>query len=158
MEPHLRWQESLGETTYRRLIANRQFTEVARLAIAIDSRTNLLFSFEKMALRDAVRSPAGAKAFATALFELLHGTEAPDARFASWVEALEYAASSSDPCPYMAGRHRLWINRAAQGPFLLQADRHPRSLAAMRFALWLRVRALVARLQVALGCREKGAS
>ncbi len=85
---HLRWQESLDETTYRRLIANRQFTEVARLAIAIESRTNLLFSFEKMALRDAVRSPAGAKAFATALFELLHGTEAPDARFASWVEAL----------------------------------------------------------------------
>ena len=85
---HLRWQESLSETTFRRMIANRQFAEVAQLAIAVESRTNLLFSFEKMALRDAVRSPAGAKAFATALFELLHGTEAPDARFASWVEAL----------------------------------------------------------------------
>lgn len=35
-------------------------------AVAIESRTNLLFSFEKMALRDAVRSPAGARVLAFA--------------------------------------------------------------------------------------------
>jgi hypothetical protein len=85
----VRWRESLSERSFRHLIANHQFTEVAGLAIAIESRTNLLFSFEKMALRDAVRSPTGARDFATALFEFLHGTERPEARFSSWVAALD---------------------------------------------------------------------
>jgi hypothetical protein len=58
----------LSEASFRRLIANRQFEEAARLASSIESRTNLLFSFEKMALRDAIRSPAGAQAFACSLF------------------------------------------------------------------------------------------
>jgi hypothetical protein len=35
----------------------------------------LLFSFEKMALRDAVRSDAGPKRFAEGLFEFLYGQE-----------------------------------------------------------------------------------
>jgi hypothetical protein len=42
--------------------------------VRIESRTNLLFSFEKMALRDAIEDPAGAKAFATGLFEYVYGT------------------------------------------------------------------------------------
>jgi hypothetical protein len=32
-----------------------------------------LFSFEKMAIGDAVKSAAGAKAFATGLYEFPHG-------------------------------------------------------------------------------------
>src|SRR5579872_738375 len=72
-QAHLRWQDDLSEATLRRLIAERQFETVARLASAIESRTNFLFSFEKMALRDAIRSPVGAQRFAPALFEFLHG-------------------------------------------------------------------------------------
>lgn len=86
---HLRWQESLSETSFRRLLSGRQFAEIARLASAIESRTNLLFSFEKMALRDAIRSPAGAQAFSSALFDFLYGPESLDIRFASWVAALD---------------------------------------------------------------------
>jgi hypothetical protein len=86
---HLRWQEELSEASFRRLIANRQFGEAARLTSSIESRTNLLFSFEKMALRDAIRSPAGAQAFASALFDFLHGSEPPEMRFASWIAALD---------------------------------------------------------------------
>jgi hypothetical protein len=86
---HLRWQEELSEASFRRLIANRQFGEAARLASSIESRTNLLFSFEKMALRDAIRSPAGAQAFACAIFDLLHGGEPSEIRFASWIAALD---------------------------------------------------------------------
>jgi hypothetical protein len=52
---HLRWEEELNEASFRRLIENRQFGEPAHLASSIESRTNLLFSFEKMALRDAIR-------------------------------------------------------------------------------------------------------
>src|ERR1700759_1566891 len=72
---HLRWQDDLSEASFRRLIATRQFEQAARLASAIESRTNLLFSFEKMALRDAIRSPAGAQAIACAPFRFLHGKE-----------------------------------------------------------------------------------
>lgn len=53
------------------------------------SPARLLFSFEKMALRDGIRSPAGAQAFACALFDVLHGHEPPEVRFASWIVALD---------------------------------------------------------------------
>jgi hypothetical protein len=86
---HLRWQEALGESSIRRLVYGRRFAEIARLATSIESRTNLLFSFEKMALRDAVRSPAGAKAFANALFDLLYGSDPLDVRFDRWIAAVE---------------------------------------------------------------------
>jgi hypothetical protein len=85
---HRRWRDVLSEPTFRRMIEERQFQKIASLAIGIESRTNLLFSFEKMALRDAVRSPAGAQAFATALFELLHGDESLEVSFSSWVAAV----------------------------------------------------------------------
>jgi hypothetical protein len=85
---HLRWQEVLSEPAFRRLLDQRQYGQIASLASSIESRTNLLFSFEKMALRDAVRSPAGAQAFATALFDLLHGSESLDIRFSSWIAAV----------------------------------------------------------------------
>jgi hypothetical protein len=87
---HLRWQENLDEACFRRWVAKGQFGNVARLASAIESRTNLLFSFEKMALRDALRSPAGAQAFASALFEFLHGAGDPQVRFESWIAALDH--------------------------------------------------------------------
>jgi hypothetical protein len=86
---HKRWQDDLSEVSFRRLITNRQFQEAARLASSIESRTNLLFSFEKMALRDAIRSAAGAHAFASALFEFLHGDDPPEIRFESWIATLD---------------------------------------------------------------------
>jgi hypothetical protein len=85
---HRRWRDALSEATFRRMIDERQFRKIASLAIGIESRTNLLFSFEKMALRDAVRSPAGAQAFATALFGLLHGEGSLEVRFSNWVVAV----------------------------------------------------------------------
>lgn len=47
---HLRWQEALSESAFSRLLDDRQFAEIARLATNIESRTNLLFSFEKISL------------------------------------------------------------------------------------------------------------
>src|SRR4051812_17091956 len=87
-EAHQRWQTALGETIFEGLIKATKFEEIAAAATRIESRSNLLFSFEKMALRDAVRSPAGAKAFALALYDFLHGAEPMEARFARWVEAV----------------------------------------------------------------------
>ena len=49
----------------------------------------MLFSSEKMALRDAVRTPAGAQAFATGLHGFLHGEGALEERFARWVDTVD---------------------------------------------------------------------
>src|SRR5690349_18279765 len=53
---HLRWEEALNEPDWRTLLKQGAYVEAAAHAVRIESRTNLLFSFEKMALRDAVRS------------------------------------------------------------------------------------------------------
>jgi hypothetical protein len=87
-DAHQRWDASLNHFALASLINARKFEEIAASAIRIESRTNLLFSFEKMALRDAVRSPTGAKIFALALFDLLHGPGPSDVRFSEWIDAI----------------------------------------------------------------------
>lgn len=64
---HERWAAELGPQAFRSLLRAGSYTRVANLAVGIESRTNLLFSFEKMALRDPVRSDDGARLFATRL-------------------------------------------------------------------------------------------
>jgi hypothetical protein len=63
-------------------------THAAAEAVKVESRTNLLFSYEKMALRDAVKTPASARAFAQALTAFLEGPGPPAARFDAWCAAL----------------------------------------------------------------------
>jgi hypothetical protein len=78
----------LGDQEFRALIRAGEHRELAARAVSIESRTNLLFSFEKMALRDAVRSAAGARAFALGLHELLHGRGEMRQRFERWCAAV----------------------------------------------------------------------
>jgi hypothetical protein len=87
-EAHERWRELLAREVHRELIADGEYAEVARRAVTIESRTNLLFSFEKMALRDAVKTDAGAQAFAEALFEFLYAKTSDRARFERWCEVV----------------------------------------------------------------------
>jgi hypothetical protein len=87
-EAHQRWTEQLGHDEHRALIRRGGFAEVAARAVRIESRTNLLFSFEKMALRDAVKPARGAKAFATGLYHFLYG-DGPDRRlFEDWCDTV----------------------------------------------------------------------
>ena len=88
-EAHARFEELLGEEAFRRLLRAGEFGEAANRAVRVESRTNLLFSFEKMAVRDAVKTPAGAKLFAQGLYDLVHGPGG-DAReqFERWIEAV----------------------------------------------------------------------
>jgi hypothetical protein len=81
---HRRWEATLGRDEFTKLLAAGKHQEIARHAISIESRTNLLFSFEKMALRDAVKSRAGAQAFAQGLYDFLHGDGNTEARFNRW--------------------------------------------------------------------------
>lgn len=87
-QAHLRWAEALNRQEMQRLLALRDYKEIARRALQIESRTNLLFSFEKMALRDAVRSPVGARLFATSLHRFLHHPAPISARFNQWCHSI----------------------------------------------------------------------
>lgn len=84
---HEQWVERLGRTRFRSLLTNDAYDEIANAAVRIESRTNLLFSFEKMALRDAVKGD-GARAFATGLYDWLHGPGSPERRFERWIEVV----------------------------------------------------------------------
>ncbi|HEY2066736.1 MAG TPA: hypothetical protein VGG84_12305 [Gemmatimonadaceae bacterium] len=81
---HERWEEALAPESYRRHLERGEFAEIAATAVRIESRTNLLFSFEKMALRDAIRSPKGARLFAEGLYEFLYGADADEQLFEAW--------------------------------------------------------------------------
>ena len=87
-EAHRRWRAELGPAAFARLIRQGKYRELAERAVRVESRTNLLFSFEKMAVRDAVRSAAGAEAFARGLNQWLHGRGSEESRFSAWCEQL----------------------------------------------------------------------
>ena len=86
-ETHQRWQEALGRAEFRRLLAAREFSEICARAVRVEqrSRYSMIFSFEKMALRDAVKPREGAQAFAEGLYQFLHGSAAIERRFNRWV-------------------------------------------------------------------------
>jgi hypothetical protein len=87
-QAHERWQEQLGRAEFRALLSAGEFREIAARAVKIESRTNLIFSFEKMALRDAVKPLTGARAFANGLYDLLHGAGAPEKKFGRWCDTV----------------------------------------------------------------------
>lgn len=88
-QAHLRWQDELGRKEFARLLDEGEYREAAQRAVRIESATNLLFSFEKMALRDAVKAAAGAERFARGLFDWIHGGGAVHGRFDAWIAAIE---------------------------------------------------------------------
>lgn len=113
---HEAWDETLNRATYRSLMREGNFAEIAARAVKIESRTNLLFSFEKMAVRDAVRLPVGARLFAEGLDDFLHGPGGMARKFARWcgmVEAL----------PRRQTRVMTWPMVTVFG-FIAQPDRH----------------------------------
>ena len=87
---HKRWVAALGPAEFRRLLRAGEYAEIAARAVRVEqqSRHSMIFSFEKMALRDAVKSADGAERFARGLFEYLHGTGSAQARFEAWVDVV----------------------------------------------------------------------
>lgn len=90
LEVHREWQALLSPSRFRALLEADEHAEVAARALRVEqrSRHSMLFSFEKMALRDAVRTPAGARTFAEGLDVLLHGAGPLSARFEAWRDAI----------------------------------------------------------------------
>jgi hypothetical protein len=87
-EAHKRWEAALNVDAFRGLLEEGRYAEIAAHAVAIESRTNLLFSFEKMALRDAVKPAIGARTFAEGLFDFLHGPGDMQTRFDHWCDVV----------------------------------------------------------------------
>lgn len=54
-QAHLQFQETLNAKAFSKLLAEKHYIEIAQSAVKIETKTNLLFSFEKMALRDALQ-------------------------------------------------------------------------------------------------------
>ena len=116
VDAHERWRVELSRPAFRELLATDDVGEIVSRAIRIESRTNLLFSFEKMALRDAVRSADGARAMASGLDDLLHGTDRIAQRFERWCETVA-------SLPRRQTRVLTWPI-VTVFPFLAQPDRH----------------------------------
>jgi hypothetical protein len=108
-EAHREWADALAAEKFRKFLRQRLYLDIAAKAVKIESGRSLLFLFEKMALRDAVRSEAGAKIFAEGLFVFLHGKDGPEQRFDHWVSG-----------------HHLRLYRAAGQPYLSQAQHDQR--------------------------------
>ncbi len=85
---HEQWNEVLNRKAFEFLLKKKDFSAIAAHAVRIESKTNLLFSFEKMALRDAVKSAEGAQMFAEGLYEFLHGAEKTEFKFERWRETI----------------------------------------------------------------------
>ena len=87
---HERWHGVLGKHQFRALLRQGEHAEIAARAIRVEqqSRHSMIFSFEKMALRDAMKVPSGAKAFAEGLYEFLYGARSLEHRFMQWVEVV----------------------------------------------------------------------
>jgi hypothetical protein len=117
-ETHLRWQEALPRDTFRRLLRAGDFEEAAARAVRVEQRSRhaMLFSFEKMALRDALRDPAGARDFAQGLYDFLHGRGGLEGRFDRWIAAIERL-------PRKQTRVLTWPLATVFG-FIAQPDRH----------------------------------
>lgn len=78
----------LERSLFRALLRDRDFEKIAGHAVRIESRTNLLFSFEKMALRDAVKTKRGAQMFSEGLYDLLYGAASVPIRFSRWCDVV----------------------------------------------------------------------
>jgi hypothetical protein len=90
VDAHREWVAEIGgKADLRAALDEGRHRDVAAAAVRIESGRSLLFSFEKMALRDAVvRSPAGARRFAEGLYDWLHGPDGEAARFERWAEVV----------------------------------------------------------------------
>jgi hypothetical protein len=106
----------LNQQQFRSLLRHGDYSQIAAHAVAIEARTNLLFSFEKMALRDAVKSRAGARAFAESLYNFLHGPGTEERRFQRWCEVVS-------GLPRRQSRVLTWPVVTVFG-FIAQPDRH----------------------------------
>jgi hypothetical protein len=85
---HTSWESHVAPILREGPLAPGSPVDLAREVVRIESRTNLLFSFEKMALRDAVSSAISARQFVDHLAKWLYARGSESERFATWCDAV----------------------------------------------------------------------
>jgi hypothetical protein len=128
--PDRHGRHTLGQASFRKLLRAGKHREIAAQAVAIEARTNLLFSFEKMALRDGIKSPAGARTFAQGLYDFLHGTRNMEERFTRLREAVA-------ALPRRQTRVLTWPVVTAFAVRKDLPDLHPRDMIDIQSFLWV---------------------
>lgn len=88
LDAHFQFQQDLNKSDYEKLLKEKNYEQIALTAVRIESKTNLLFSFEKMALRDAIKPAEGAKAFAMGLYDYVYGKGLLKERFETFTEVI----------------------------------------------------------------------
>jgi hypothetical protein len=86
-DAHRHWKRLLPRAEFRRLLRDKEFAEIAVRAVRVEQSASysFIFSFEKLALRDALKVRNGARAFAVGLYDFLHGRGGLERRFRRWV-------------------------------------------------------------------------
>lgn len=115
-EAHLAWERDLNKEEYQKLLDKKEYSEIALRAVRLETKTNLLFSFEKMALRDAVKPAEGAKAFTEGLYQYVYGKNSFQKRFEKFSEVL-------DSLPRKQTRVRTWPLQTVFG-FIANPNEH----------------------------------
>ena len=82
---HKLFQSTLNRELYAGLLRDGDYFSIANRALQVRSRTTFLFSFEKMALRDALRTTSGATTFAQGLYDFLYEPGARKEKFIEWI-------------------------------------------------------------------------
>lgn len=113
---HLEWEDKLNDDIFLELLSKKNYSEIVKRALSIESKTNLLFSFEKMALRDGVKTPAAAQAFSLGLFDYLYGNGSMQQRFELFRDVLS-------KLPVKQTRVLTWPLQTVFG-FLARPDEH----------------------------------
>ena len=86
---HRRWRAEIGgKVEFRSKLAHNRHHEVSSAAVRIEAGQPLLFSYEKMALKDAVRSGDGAQRFAEGCCNWLWGDGTERERFERWIQTV----------------------------------------------------------------------
>lgn len=88
LDAHFLFQQELNKSDYESLLKEKNYEQIALTAVRIESKTNLLFSFEKMALRDAIKPLEGAKSFALGLYDYIYGKASLEKRFERFTEVI----------------------------------------------------------------------
>jgi hypothetical protein len=89
VEAHDLLAASLNKTVLTGLIEGRKFEDICMHALKVVNKTNLIFKNEKMALKDGLKSSESQELFATALFNLLYGSDELAGRFKGFATALD---------------------------------------------------------------------
>jgi hypothetical protein len=87
VEAHEAWKELLSKEIFERLLAEGGASEIVARALKIEGKTNLLFSQEKIALRDGLKIRAVAELFARKLYSFIFASVIDEHSFENWLQS-----------------------------------------------------------------------